>query len=339
MFVCSFYSFFFFFGFALLRYSTEMKIRSFNLIENGEHVYHAHFTTDGKYLACGSGNGSVSILNGDTLERATIVASPANLNELPCTFVKWFPSSYRLVSSSCGGAVFGWKWDGVELLRVSKADEDKNEILAIEIAADGKSFLTAGSDRVIRMYSDAFELLHKFEKGVTDSGMWRPSHVNRIFSVRFISPTLFVSAGWESPIQIWNTKTGSAEHQLFGTKAASDCLEPIPNTCMVLASSAQEGHQLHLYDCVSVKLLDTESARLSAKLPKEERIIVSRLDPSASTIWTISSQTLFVISFTTGEVVATAKLPATAISIEIDPTKKGRAVVCCHKGIMLLAQL
>ncbi|EPY36749.1 hypothetical protein STCU_00426 [Strigomonas culicis] len=199
-------------------------------------------------------------------------------------------------------------------------------------------FLTAGSDRIIRMYNKAFELEHKFERGVTDNGMWRPSHVNRIFSVRYISPTLIASAGWESPIQLWNTKTGRSEQQLFGSKAGSDCLEPIRDTCMILVSSAQEGHQLQVYDCVSVHELVKESERLSAHIPKHEQIIVSRLDSSANRVWAISSQTLFVISFATGDVLKRAALPAVAISIELDPTRTDRAIVCCQKGIVLVVR-
>lgn len=321
------------------------SIRSVVLPEDGEIVYYSAASHDGTFIASVLGNGILRVIDAMTLNTVARVGPGAPFGDLPCTCVKWIPhkgdEEYSLVSVSSAAGVFEWKWDGKATIgRTHKVTEEKNEILALDIAVDGKTLLTAGSDRVVRLYdTESFECKHKLTYGVDKDGVTRHAHVNRIFSARFVTPTMVASAGWESPIQLWDLRTLRSERQILGAAANSDCIEPIPNTtCFLVAGGRSAEGKIRVFDGSTTAELEDRSQRLSKPFTLDDNVIQCRLDAPRGQLWCLvtSPPQVVLLSFSTGEVVGRAALPNIPVSLEMHTGLPSTVVVSCHESTILL---
>lgn len=317
-------------------------------MEEGEHVYFLSPSSDKEYVAVVFGNGALRIMDPRTLETLGRVTPGKPYEDLPVTYVKWFPTvteedkrqQYKLISVSSAGAIFGWKWDGVEPLRYKKIEEKGNEISVVDISPTEEHFMTAGKDRIVRLYNaSTFSLETELKKGVDDKGLSRPTHVSRVFAARFLTKTLAISAGWESPIQLWDLRTLRSERQILGTSGSTDCIEPIPETNMVLMTS-KTGSKLRLLDVIRAQELERESERLNTQLTSNDNPVISRFSAETRTIWCACAapNKLIGISFSTGEVIGSLPLPSHPLNLTLLDLDGLRIYVCCQDGFLVQAQ-
>lgn len=317
---------------------------AYTISEDDEHIHHSSVSPDGLYVASVFGNGVLRIFDAATLTSVARSAPGAAYNDLPATVVKWFPTVeeggvYKLLMVSSVGGVFGWKWDGSVLERTNLVVEDDNEISTADISPDGLFFLTGGSDRIVRLYNSSFELIEKLNRGYDSDGCPRPTHVNRIFSVRFVTATMAISAGWESPAQLWDLRTHRSDHMLMGVKEGSDCVEPIPDSSSILYTTLQHGAPaLQCFECITASRVESRTESLSAEVPEGHRLIVSRL--SSGNIWSIgtSPNVLDVFSFADGKRIAQMDLPGRPMNIAVCPLNNC-AYISCQKAILIVAKL
>lgn len=273
------------------------------LRELQENCYASAISHDGKFIAFTMGNGALKIFDTKTMKQVQRTLMGIPYDGLPSTGVAWAPSlvneQYRIANTNSQGAVFTWSWGGPgsasdHLERQLRVAEDKNDTSVCEFSLDGKHLFTAGSDRSIRMYDPeapkGSELVNLLNKGVDDEGNSRPAHSNRIFSLKFVSPTTFISAGWQSPIQVWDLRTSKAVRQIPGAFPASDCLEAIPGTTRFFCCSAQKPtNQIQVFDYVQGRELVEESEKFSASCGKSPVTAIS-YRPEIETLWVATSK-------------------------------------------------
>ncbi|KAF5215320.1 putative WD domain, G-beta repeat [Trypanosoma cruzi] len=310
--------------------------------ESSDHVYSTPFSPDGKYLACVLGDGSLLILDPKTLHVRHRTQMGKSYDGLPSTGVCWFTQKeddvYDLVSVSSAGGVFVWRWDGGQIERTAKAHEVDNEITCVEVSLDAGDFLTAGSDRIVRQYDSAGKLKDTLCKGFDDDGYLRATHTNRIFSVRFVTPTIAVSGGWGSPIQVWDMRSLESRKQILGTQIAADSIEPLPNTTCIIVTSKKPERQIQVFDCVSGEEMEEVSTRLSSEMG-DNVPLVSRYCEKTGLLWTITSKShkVLVTSFSTGKLLASCELPVSLMNIHISHHYPFQAIVSCANGKIFLA--
>lgn len=326
-----------------------MSGRVYNM-EDDEHVYYFAVSPDGNYAAAVFANGALRVMDPGTLETLARGTPGKAYDDLPCTCVKWFPEIqeedqkkiYRLVSVSSAGGVLGWTWDGAQLLLTKKADEKGNEISSVDILTDGDGFITAGKDRILRIYNpETFKISEELKKGFDEHGIPRPTHVSRIFSIRLLTKTLAASAGWESPVQLWDLRTMRSERQVLGTEGSSDCLEPIPQTTMLVMASTKGDNKLKILDALRGDVLESESKRLSSKLTSSENPSVCRFNPATNNLWCActSPHKLLVVSFTTGEIKGQMELPSAPLNLMLSTNSREKVYVPCQQGNVVVASL
>lgn len=310
------------------------------IAEDGEHAHHSELSPDGQCLAVVFGNGVLRVMNAATLETLSRLGPGGQYKDLPATCVRWFttPQSttvasgsssegashqLNLVSVSSAGGVFGWCFDeSATLERVAVAVEENNEIATVDISFDGSRFVTAGSDRILRVYNTSdFTCIQKMTQGVDPDGNMRSAHINRVLSVRHVTATLIVSAGWESPVQLWDARTGRSFAQLHGAQTCSDCIEPLSGAAAFIVASGNATDEMRpvlIATGTAGGVLEEESNRVSAAVKRAaRRVIVARMDPTSGYLWclSLSPYAVTVVSLSTGDIVASLPLPAVPMNL------------------------
>jgi WD40 repeat protein len=318
----------------------SLHVTAHQLVETEEHIQFCAYSHDAKRVACALSSGALRILDAITFESLSRGAPGKDFVDVPATCVRWAPAGsqldWQLVSSSCAGGVMLWALDPGDnsLKRGVIANEDGNEVMAVDVSPSGKAIISAGSDRVVRLYNAELQLLSKLVNGVNPDGSSRSTHTNRIFSVRFLADFLAVSAGWESPVQVWDLRSRCANRQVTGVQGSSDCLEPVTGTHLVLVASPKTVDTLQLFDSVTARVMEANSATTCAQLQSEERVLVCRFCADTGHVWclAVSPPALIVLALSSGHVVARTALPAPPLSM----TQHGSGVVVgCKNGIVL----
>lgn len=327
-----------------------LQARVYGDMEEGEHVYYTDISPDKEYIAAVFGNGNLKIMDPRTLETYGSASPGKPYDDLPCTCVKWFPSiteedkkkQYRLISVSSAGGVFGWNWDGMSLTRFKKLEEKDNEISVVDFCPTGDFFITAGKDRLVRLYdTKTFKIVQEMKKGIDENGIPRPTHISRIFSARFLTKTLAASAGWESPAQLWDLRTYRSDRQILGTQGSTDCVEPIPESNMFILTAQKGDSKLQLIDAIRGEEVEDATTRLNSHLSSQDNLYISRFSPSSRHVWSAcgTPNKLLVISFSTGDIVGSLDLPSAPLNLLVVETDAIRAYVSCQSGNLVVATI
>ncbi|CAC9541942.1 conserved hypothetical protein [Leishmania infantum JPCM5] len=322
----------------------SLDIATYQLLDADHHIHFCSQSPDTKFLACALGNGVVCLVNAITFNAVARGAPGKDFLDVPATCIRWAPeqcdSAWQLVSSSCAGGVMLWHWDRNEfsLRRGAAACEKHNEVMVVDVSPSGKQVLTAGSDRIVRLYDSKLTPLAQLTEGVNADGTSRPAHTNRIFSLRFLTEVAAVSAGWESPIQLWDLRACRSNRQVVGVQGVSDCLEPVPSTPMVLVASPKSTNTLQIFDTVTGRVLEENSSKMCSQLNVAERVLVCRIQGDTGNAWclTVSPPSVIVLCVSSGLIVARAALAHTPINMTM---KDASVVVGCKNGVLLQVSL
>lgn len=318
----------------------DVSCTKINLREHQETVHGSALSHDAQFIAFTFANGCVKVFDTQDMKQQQRALLGVPFDGLPSTGISWAPAHvagedqlYRLANVNSQGALFSWLWGGPgsssdTLERQLRVVEEKNESAVCEFSLDGKQLFTAGSDRNIRVY-DMENLKAEptiLNRGVDDDGGIRPAHSNRIFSLKFLSPTTFISAGWQSPIQVWDLRTARAERQINGANPASNGLEAMPGTTRFFCCSAQRpSQQIQVFDYVQCREIVEESEKFSASC---ERALITSVSyrPEIETLWAASSKPDQVLQLCTRTGATKAVIPVNTqlmslTSSPADPTR------------------
>jgi WD40 repeat protein len=316
--------------------SGNLKVQVATVPEMGEQCFALKVSHDGKYIAGTFGSGVVRIMDANTLECMTRTKLGTPFDDLPSTAVKFGAmvgdkeDQYSLVSASSAGAIFGWSWDGRDYIeRAFRIPEEKNDTSALDFSLDGRTFVTAGCDRSIRIYDYAEQKCVKtMHKGVDENGHPRVAHPNRVFSARFVSPTTILTGGWEAPIQVWDLRVGASVRQVSGPQVGADCIEPIPNTTRFYSASNRGSNQLQVFDYIGCREIPEEAAKLNQGIGRDTLAQV-RIGANG-TLWSFSpsSRNIYNVDAKTGKLLNMFTSPVPILAIETSPFFPNR----CYAG-------
>ncbi len=118
---------------------------------------------------------------------------------------------------------------------------------------DGTLFVTAGNDKVVKLYDDNMKTLVSTMKSNNFSF---PGHSNRIFSVIFNkeSSNMLVSGGWDNTIQIYDVRERNIVGSVYGPHICGDAID-IKGNKLLTASWSTE-NQIQIFD---LRMLKVES--------------------------------------------------------------------------------
>ena len=276
--------------------------------EQDHTVFSVRYSPNGQQAAATYGNGCVRIFETDTFTTLHRLRSLThNTESLPATSVRWRPHCPTKTSdfavSCASGVIQNWSLDEDvqnDPEYISSMLEPGNETTCLDYSPDGNMLASAGSDHAVRIY-DCMSGKQQIElkSGIDERGYSREGHTSRIFSVRVISPTCVVSAGWENACQVWDLRTGRSERQLHGTHVCGDALEVNHNTSTVVVSSYRAKDQIRIFDLLTGR--DCTPPNLSENIG-ESSLYASKLGPDQSTLYCVGSKpnSVFAIDIRTG---------------------------------------
>jgi WD40 repeat protein len=128
------------------------------IADNPSEVFVVRWSPDSKYLAAGSGDGSIKVFNADT-GRVSFDLQPGSAAALPATSLRFRPSNDAtrtknvLVSTNAVGAVQHWHVTSGKCLHT--IEEADNQVYALDYRPDGLEFATGGKDATVRLYDES----------------------------------------------------------------------------------------------------------------------------------------------------------------------------------------
>jgi WD40 repeat protein len=324
--------------------SGNLQVQIATVPEMGEQCFALKVSPDGKFIAGTFGSGVIRLMDSNSLECSTRTKLGTPYDDLPSTAVKFGAPTgpkedqYSIVSTSSAGAVFGWTWDGRDYIeRVFRIPEEKNDTSALDFSYDGRTFVTAGCDRNIRLYDFAEQKCIKtMHKGVDENGHPRVAHPNRIFSARFASPTTILTGGWECPVQVWDLRVGNSVRQVSGPQVGADCIEPIPNTTRFYSASNRGTKQLQVFDYIGCREIEEEGAKLNQGIGRD--VLAQVRLSAAGTLWTFSgsSRNIYHIDAKTGKMLDVFTSPVPVLALEVSPHYPHRCYAACAKETIII---
>eukprot|EP01006_Ploeotia_vitrea_P045285 TRINITY_DN66927_c1_g1_i1.p1 TRINITY_DN66927_c1_g1~~TRINITY_DN66927_c1_g1_i1.p1 ORF type:complete len:346 (+),score=-6.74 TRINITY_DN66927_c1_g1_i1:144-1181(+) len=220
--------------------------------DNTSEVFCVRFSPDGKFLAAGCGDGAIRVFNTQSGNLAYNLQGGSNAS-LPTTAIRFRPITAAtrtknvFLAANATGVIQHWHMTSGKCLH--SAEDQGNQVYALDYNDDGSRFATAGKDTFIRIYEEATKSLVCTLKGGTGySTKTTPGHSNRVFSVKFVpgNDNLLLSGGWDNTVQIWDLREGAPVRSIYGPHICGDALDVTNNE--ILTGSWRPENQLEIWD-------------------------------------------------------------------------------------------
>ena len=219
-------------------------------------LFCAAFAVDGAFVAVGGRDGRAHVLRADSgLEIYTLGQGDARGTAAPCTALAFRPDRSSgatvtknvLLAANADGMVRHVHVTSGQVLATNV--EEGNQIYALDCRQDGAAYATAGVDRTVRVYDEATRTLACAMAG--GIGAQAAGHGNSIYAVRFHpeepSGAVLLSGGWDSTVQVWDTRAGGAVRSMHGAYVCGDALDAFDGEVLAGAWREQDV-ALHLWD-------------------------------------------------------------------------------------------
>lgn len=220
-------------------------------------IFCIRFSPDGKFLACGCGDGAIRVFNVSNGQIAYNLQGGSNV-ALPTTALRFRPitpttrTKNVFLAANAAGSVQHWHMTSGKCLH--SMEDEENQVYALDYNDEGTNFVAAGKDKVVRMYDEATKTCVTEMSGSQGYSNTKASsgHSNRVFSVKYVpgDENTVVSGGWDNTVQIWDLRTGTSVNSFYGPHICGDSLD-VNNNNEIVTGSWRQNNQLEIWDLSS----------------------------------------------------------------------------------------
>jgi COMPASS component SWD3 len=239
---------------------------------NTSEVFCVKFAPEGNFVAAGCGDGAIRVFNTDHGSMVYNLQGGSNV-ALPTTSIRFRPVTATtktknvLISANATGVIQHWHMSSSKCLHT--LEEEENQVYCLDYNSEGSQFVSAGKDKILRVYDEATKsLLTELQGGTNFSITSTAGHSNRIFSVKFLphDDNIIISGGWDNTVQIWDIRQGAAVRSIYGPHICGDALDVVEGR--IVTGSWRPKNQLEIWDFFSgQKISDVPWTILSNQPP------------------------------------------------------------------------
>ena len=215
-------------------------------------VFTIRFSPDGKFLACGCGDGAIRVFNTQNGSLAYSLQGGSNV-ALPCTALRFRPvtpttrTKNVFLAANAAGSVQHWHMTSGKCLH--SMEDEENQVYALDYNDEGTCFVTSGKDKAVRVYDEATKtMVTEMSAGLGYSTKASPGHSNRVFSVKYVpgDENCVVSGGWDNTVHIWDIRTGTSVRSFYGPHVCGDSVDVVNGE--IVTGSWRPENQLEIWD-------------------------------------------------------------------------------------------
>lgn len=232
--------------------STATLVPKVTISDLTSEVFTIRFSPDGKFLACGCGDGAIRVFNSQNGSLAYSLQGGSSV-ALPTTALRFRPvtpttrTKNVFLAANAAGSVQHWHMTSGKCLH-SMEDED-NQVYALDYNDEGTCFVAGGKDKAVRVYDEATKtMVVEMVGGMGYSSKTSPGHSNRVFSVKYVpgDENTVVSGGWDNTVQIWDIRTGTSVRSFYGPHVCGDSVDVVGGE--IVTGSWRPENQLEIWD-------------------------------------------------------------------------------------------
>ena len=211
--------------------------------ENAD-VTSMRFSNDSSCLAVGTFDGNVYIRQANSgrlmykIEAVRVTA--------PITSIKWHPTLANcfICTSSSGYITTYYTENGQNMWTIQ---EEGNEISTLAISPTGDTFVSAGSDKTVRLYGLQKHILYQELKGKIYEQGKVTGHAQRIYAAVYQDNNTVATAGWDDSVLFWDLRTSEIVRTIYGPHLNGESLA-ITDKGVLLTGSSRSEDQLQFWD-------------------------------------------------------------------------------------------
>ncbi|XP_063686610.1 uncharacterized protein LOC134820283 isoform X2 [Bolinopsis microptera] len=222
-------------------------------------VYSCQLSSVSDQLAMGYGNGDVEVYNVETGEQISLIQNVCK--NLPVTSIRYLYGSGAFFATGPSGKVR--QIDPSQNINQWVLELDNNEINCVDVNLDNTYLALVGKLPYVFVYDvETFKVLTVFEgpKGISLEGS-QTGHSQRLFVTKFdpVDKFTVMSAGWDSSVKLWDTRTNSVIWNVSGPKVCGEGIDKSGNYLVTASWFVKDA--LQLWDTRSQKLVSTLNCR------------------------------------------------------------------------------
>lgn len=230
---------------------------------NNLDVFNVRWNFTGDQLALGTSNGYVQLYN-SSFEQVRNLNCQSGAEKMPITSVRFRPELVDtsrkpvLLATTCDGGVVHWNLaNGKSLSTIRLRNE---QIYSADFNSDGTNYILGCKEGKIKLFDEAnFTQIGEFSHSMQGEA----EGAQRVFCLKWFSENLFLSAGWDNKITIWDVRTTKYVREIIGPHVCGDSVDVRDN--YLISGSYHIREQLQVWSLESGANIHTLTMEFGGK--------------------------------------------------------------------------
>lgn len=214
-------------------------------------------------LAIGTSNGFCQLYD-SSFEQTQLINCQSGAEKMPVSTIRFRPEppdSTRkptLLLTTCDGGMIHWNLSRNKSINLTRLRND--QFYSSDFNMTGTKYLLGCNEGKIKLYDEStFTQISEFLTYIEGEG----KGAQRVFCVKWISENLFLSAGWDDKVTIWDNRSHNMVREMIGPHTCGESVDVREN--IVAVGSYHIKEQLTLWDLGTGRNIHTTNLNFDGK--------------------------------------------------------------------------
>jgi WD40 repeat protein len=236
-----------------------------SIISDRGEIFTLRWNFAGDSMAIGTSNGFVQIYD-SAFEMQNLINCQSGAEKMPVSSIRFrpeHPESDRkptmLLTTSDGGMIH-WNINRHKSINHSRFRED--QFYSADFNQTGTAYVLGCNDGKIKLFDEnSFSLVSQFNTFEQGEG----KGAQRVFCVKWFSDHLFLSAGWDDKITVWDERTPVFVREMVGPHVCGESVDVNMEGTVIAAAAYHVKDQITLWDLGTGMNLHTSDLNYDGK--------------------------------------------------------------------------